>query len=114
MAHAVHLEDDEVALFAKTGTSVSHCPASNTCLSSGFCDVLRLIENGIKVGLGTDVSGGNSMSIKDAILRAMDVSHHLEFVKKQNIIGSGRLPVSDNNYKPLDYKQAIYLATLGE
>ena len=53
MAHAVHLEDDEVALFAKTGTSVAHCPASNTCLSSGFCDVLRLIENGVKVGLGT-------------------------------------------------------------
>lgn len=53
MAHAVHLEDDEISLFAKTGTSVAHCPASNTMLSSGFCDVLRLIKHGIKVGLGT-------------------------------------------------------------
>ncbi|KNC21404.1 hypothetical protein FF38_12603 [Lucilia cuprina] len=115
MAHAVHLEDEEILLFKKTGTAVAHCPASNTMLSSGFCDVLRLIENGIKVGLGTDVSGGNSISIQDAILRALDVSHHLEFVKKQNIKGTGQIPVNKVNteYKPLDYKQAIYLATLG-
>ncbi|XP_054731180.1 guanine deaminase [Anastrepha obliqua] len=113
MAHAVHLEDEEIALFRERGTSVAHCPASNTMLSSGFCDVLRLIKNGVKVGLGTDVSGGNSMSIQDAILRALDVSHHLEFVKKQDIKGSGRLTTQDNEYQPLNYKQAIFLATLG-
>lgn len=62
-----------------------------------------------------DVSGGNSISIQDAILRALDVSHHLEFVKKQNIKGTGQVPANAQNesYKPLDYKQAIYLATLG-
>ncbi|XP_014092405.1 guanine deaminase isoform X1 [Bactrocera oleae] len=113
MAHAVHLDDEEITLFGKRGTSVAHCPASNTMLSSGFCDVLRLIKNGIKVGLGTDVSGGNSMSIKNAMLRALDVSHHLEFVKKQEIKGSGRLQVQDHAYRPLNYKQAIFLATLG-
>lgn len=53
MAHAVHLEDEEMKLFKERGTSVAHCPASNTMLSSGFCDVLRLIKNGVKVGLGT-------------------------------------------------------------
>lgn len=54
------------------------------------------------------------MSIQDAILRAMDVSHHLEFVKKQHIKGcENTKPSSSVEYKPLDYKQAIYLATLG-
>lgn len=53
------------------------------------------------------------MSIQDAILRALDVSHHLEFVKKQDIKGSGRLEVQDHTYRPLNYKQTIYLATLG-
>lgn len=115
MAHAVHLEDEEIALFKERGTSVAHCPASNTMLSSGFCDVLRLIKNGVKVGLGTDVSGGNSISIQDAMLRALDVSHHLEFIKKQDIKGTGKLPTTADNesYTPIDYKQAIYLATLG-
>lgn len=63
-----------------------------------------------------DVSGGNSISIQDAILRALDVSHHLEFVKKQNIKGSGKLQSDggdSTSYTPIDYKQAIYLATLG-
>lgn len=53
------------------------------------------------------------MSIKNAMLRALDVSHHLEFVKKQEIKGSGRLQVQDHAYRPLNYKQAIFLATLG-
>lgn len=53
MAHGVYLKDDEMKLLAKTGTSISHCPDSNTMLQSGLCDVKRLIENGITVGLGT-------------------------------------------------------------
>ena len=62
------------------------------------------------------MSGGNSISIQDAILRALDVSHHLDFVKKQNIKGTGAVSnsLTNANYTPLDYKQAIYLATLGE
>lgn len=113
MAHGVFLEDNEIELLAKSGTSVSHCPASNTMLSSGLCDIFRLINGGVKVGLGTDVSGGNCVSIKDVILRAIDVSHHLEFIKKQEIKGTGKIDVSHDNYKCLNYKQAIYLATLG-
>lgn len=53
MAHGVYLQDDEMRLLAQRQTSVSHCPDSNTCLKSGMCDVKKLIEKGIKVGLGT-------------------------------------------------------------
>ncbi|KAH8304921.1 hypothetical protein KR018_005045 [Drosophila ironensis] len=113
MAHGVHLEDEEIALFSKRGTSVAHCPASNTMLSSGLCDVQRLINAGVTVGLGTDVSGGNSVSIQDALLRALDVSKHLDFFKKQNIRGTGEAKQQDPSYIQLKYKQALYLATLG-
>ncbi|XP_017034394.1 guanine deaminase [Drosophila kikkawai] len=113
MAHGVHLEDDEVELLKTRGTSVAHCPASNTMLSSGLCDVQRLINAGVTVGLGTDVSGGNSVSIQDALLRSLDVSKHLDFFKKQNIRGSGEAKTPDPTYVQLKYKQALYLATLG-
>ncbi|XP_016950683.1 guanine deaminase [Drosophila biarmipes] len=113
MAHGVHLEDDEIALLKTRGCSVAHCPASNTMLSSGLCDVQRLVNNGVTVGLGTDVSGGNSVSVQDALLRALDVSKHLDFFKKHNIRGTGKAQLQDPNYVPLKYKQAIYLATLG-
>lgn len=116
MAHCVHLTDEEVKLFAERGTSVSHCPHSNTNLKSGICDVKRLLENNIRVGLGTDVSGGNRISILDAVRSALDVSHHINFMKKQNVLGTGRVKenVEENSkYEPLDYKQALFLATLG-
>lgn len=113
MAHGVHLEDEEVQLLKERGTSVAHCPASNTMLGSGICDIQRLINSGVTVGLGTDVSGGNSVSIQDALLRALDISKHLDFFKKQNIVGTGEAKTQDPSYKQLKYKQALYLATLG-
>lgn len=53
MAHAVYLDDDEIALLAKKGVSVAHCPSSNTRLKSGLCPVRKLLDGGLTVGLGT-------------------------------------------------------------
>lgn len=53
LAHGVYLHDEELELLAAHGSSVSHCPNSNTSLKSGLCDVRRLLNAGIKVGLGT-------------------------------------------------------------
>lgn len=117
MAHGVHLNDNELQTLKKCGTSIAHCPTSNTKLQSGFCDVRRILEAGIKVGLGTDVSGGNSVSMLTAIQDALNVSHCLNFAKKQHIMGTGRIAEYDQqqnkNYKPMEYKNALYLATLG-
>lgn len=117
LAHGVHLDDEELRILKKHGTAIAHCPTSNTSLGSGLCDVRRLMEASVKVGLGTDVSGGYSASMLTAIRDAMSVSHHLNFFKKQTIIGSGRIanPKAEQNanYRPLHYKNALYLATLG-
>ena len=53
LAHGVYLTDEELEVLAARGSSVSHCPNSNTSLRSGLCDVRRLLDAGIKVGLGT-------------------------------------------------------------
>jgi hypothetical protein len=36
---------------------ISHCPLSNMSLNSGFMPIQNLLEAGVKIGLGTDVSG---------------------------------------------------------
>lgn len=113
LAHGVHLSDEELRLLAERGTSIAHCPNSNTNLRSGLCDVRRLWAAGIAVGLGTDVSGGSKASVLAAIKDALDVSLHLEFVKKQHIVGTGQMRPIDSAYVPLTYKEGIYLATLG-
>jgi guanine deaminase len=55
LAHGVHLLEAELRLLAERGVSLAHCPASNTCLRSGLCDVRRVLDAGITVGLGSGV-----------------------------------------------------------
>ncbi|KAL9610515.1 MAG: hypothetical protein Q9167_004775, partial [Letrouitia subvulpina] len=70
LAHAIHLSDAEVKLIKDRGAGVAHCPVSNTALASGICPVRKLLDRGVKVGLGTDVSGGCSCSILVAMREA--------------------------------------------
>jgi 5-methylthioadenosine/S-adenosylhomocysteine deaminase len=58
--HAVHLEADEIALFAEHGCHVAHCPSSNLKLASGIAPVAQLVRNGVNVGLGTDGAASNN------------------------------------------------------
>ena len=65
-AHCVKLGADEIALFARTGTGVAHCPCSNCRLGSGIAPVRAMRDAGVTVGLGVDGSasndGGNLMA----------------------------------------------------
>ncbi len=99
MAHAVHLTDAELEQFARSGAGASHCPRSNLTLCSGVAPVRRLLQRGVKVGLGTDMSGGPSPSLWDAMRGAVETSAAVFFVQP--------------HLKPLSYKEAFYLGTLG-
>jgi 5-methylthioadenosine/S-adenosylhomocysteine deaminase len=54
LAHAVWLDDDDVARVAETGTAVAHCPASNLKLASGVARIPDLLAAGAIIGIGTD------------------------------------------------------------
>uniref|UniRef100_A0A672Z6M5 Guanine deaminase n=1 Tax=Sphaeramia orbicularis TaxID=375764 RepID=A0A672Z6M5_9TELE len=74
MAHGCHLSDEELALFRETGASLSHCPNSNISLCSGVLNVRNVLKQKVKLGLGTDVAGGYSASMLDAVRKALDSS----------------------------------------
>eukprot|EP00455_Lapot_gusevi_P008336 TRINITY_DN1361_c0_g1_i6.p1 TRINITY_DN1361_c0_g1~~TRINITY_DN1361_c0_g1_i6.p1 ORF type:complete len:353 (-),score=104.65 TRINITY_DN1361_c0_g1_i6:203-1261(-) len=99
LAHGVHLTDPELQVIKHHESAISHCPNSNYTLDSGCLNVRQVLQHGIKVGLGTDVAGGYSPSILDAIRLAMVCSKSLMF--------QGKLE------EQLSYVEAFFLATLG-
>nr|XP_057927268.1 guanine deaminase isoform X2 [Doryrhamphus excisus] len=99
MAHGCYLSDEELALFRETGASLSHCPNSNISLCSGMLDVCKVLRHKVKLGLGTDVAGGYSASMLDAMRRAMDTSKILT--------------IQDPKHETLNFEEVFRLATLG-
>ncbi len=61
LAHAIHLEVDEIARLGSASTGVAHCPSSNARLAAGMCRVTDLLEVGVPVGLGVDGVASNEV-----------------------------------------------------
>ena len=58
--HGVHLTDEDIQLLARYQAGVAHCPESQMKLASGFTPVPKLLEAGVKIGLGTDGAASNN------------------------------------------------------
>ncbi|KAL5365020.1 hypothetical protein BJX96DRAFT_158415 [Aspergillus floccosus] len=105
LAHGVHLTPKERELISARGAKISHCPASNSALGSGLCPVRRILDAGITVGLGTDVSGGYSASVLEAVRQACLVSRLVRFATGED--------EEDGRRVVLSVEEALYLATRG-
>jgi Cytosine deaminase and related metal-dependent hydrolases len=53
---------------------VAHCPTSNLNIASGLAPIRTFIEEGVPVGLGSDISGGHDLSIFRMMVYAIQVS----------------------------------------
>jgi len=99
LAHGVHLSEFEAELIAKRGAKVSHCPCSNSAITSGAARVRWLLEKGVTCGLGTDMSGGYSPSVLEAARLAALVSRHVA--------------MGGDDKAKLTVEEVLYLATRG-
>jgi len=60
--HCVHIDEDEMDIVAKTGTIVVHNPESNMNNAVGVTPILKMLNKGILVGLGTDGMGSDMLA----------------------------------------------------
>ena len=100
MAHCVLSGEDEISLIKKNGVYVAHCPESNANLKSGIAPLRRYLDEGINVGLGSDIAGGTTESIFDAMIDAVKMSKMY-------------WRLVDDSKEPLSFKEALFLGTKG-
>jgi len=62
-AHGVHLPDRSCERLAETGAGVAVCPSSNLFLGSGMFDFAQAERHGVRIGLGSDIGAGTSLSL---------------------------------------------------
>lgn len=114
LAHAIHLDEQEMRLIAERKCGISHCPTSNLNLRSGASRLGELLNRGIKVGLGTDMSGGFGMSMLSAIRDASVVAKVIQFTPSSD---KPKFEQKKDQYDfcngPMPLATLFYLATLG-
>ena len=91
------------------GAGIAHCPLSNAYFAGAILPVRRILEHGLNVGLGTDISGGSDPSILAQCEHALNASKILEFgvdsKKSQSTRGVSKSSV--------DVVAAFWMATRG-
>ena len=97
MAHCVWTAEEELALKKHRKVVVAHCPTSNFNVASGMAPIRKFLDEGLRVGLGSDISGGHDLSIFRMMVYAIQVS---------------KMHYQKNHHRPfLSLSEAFWLAT---
>ncbi len=96
-AHGVWLDDADLKIVKARGVGLAHCPSSNMKLASGVAPVVKILDLGIAMGLGTDgVAGSNN---DHDLMEEMDLAAKLQ-------------KVSTGDPRALPAEQAFAMATI--
>ena len=100
MAHCIYSCEEEIQEMKEKGVYVAHCPESNMNVVAGIAPVRRYLQEGLHVGLGSDVAGGTTENLFVAMMHAIQASKL-------------RWRLVDDTLDPLTVPEVFYLATKG-
>ncbi|RPD62323.1 Metallo-dependent hydrolase [Lentinus tigrinus ALCF2SS1-7] len=113
-AHCTFLAPPTLARLAKTGTAVAHCPLSNAYFSAQPFRLREALDVGVRVGLGTDIAGGYSIDIMNAMRQSVAVSRMREGARiSGHYQAAGDHTEQEDKVLSVNWKEALYLATKG-
>jgi guanine deaminase len=109
LAHAPFIRDADMDRIVSRGAGIAHCPLSNVYFSNAVFPLRAALAKGLRVGLGTDISGGPSASMFDNCRFAVAASRMLE-----EGVDPARPPGERGRPNArIDFRTAFYLATAG-
>jgi len=114
MAHGNWLNEDDIKILRDRKSAIAHCPLSNFFFAGKPLRTRRLMEQMVKIGLGTDVAAGYSPSMIDAARNAVVMSRALTLLYDDTSQDEcSNVCHTNKDADTLDYRHAYYLATLG-
>lgn len=109
LAHSCFINDDDMATIKQQDSGIAHCPISNAYFANAVFPARKALDQGLNVGLGTDVAGGTTPSLLQNCNAAITASRYLEEgvdIKKSP--ADRGVPKSR-----IDFKEAFWMATTG-
>lgn len=100
MAHCIYNSEEEIDMMAENKVFAAHCPYSNYNLSSGIMPVRFFLDKGVPIGLGSDISGGNTLNMANVMAGAIQASK-IKWLE------------SDKKLEALTTSEAFFLGTKG-
>ncbi len=100
-AHMVHPSEQDIGKLAHTCSGACHCPSSNMILASGIAPVRRMVDAGVRVGLGVDGSASN------------DGNHMLGEARQAMLLQRVGWPGFESQADRFSAREALALATAG-
>lgn len=63
LGHGIYLDQGELQAIRESGSTIVHCPTSNSFLRSGTMPLQRWGQAGLSLALGSDIAGGYELSM---------------------------------------------------
>lgn len=109
LAHANFLDAEDMAVLRHHGAGIAHCPISNVFFADSVLPLAAHLRGGSHVGLGTDVAGGYSPSMFDALRQSILSARMLE----DGVDPALRREDRGRANSRIDFRDAFWLATTG-
>jgi len=109
LAHSNFMTAEDMDLLWQHGSGIAHCPLSNAYFANSVFPLRAALDKSVRVGLGTDISGGPSASMFEVCRSAISSSRLLESGVNPQLAASDRAKPDSR----INFIEAFYLATAG-
>ena len=109
LAHCNRVDDGDLDLIRERGAGIAHCALSNAYFADSVFPLRKALSRGVRIGLGTDISGGPSGSMFAAAAQTITSARMLESGVDPGIDAGSRGRTGSR----VDFVTGLHLATAG-
>jgi guanine deaminase len=109
LAHGNFVTADDRAVLKQRGAAIAHCPLSNAYFANAVLPLREALDEGVSLGLGSDIAGGSSPSLLDIARMAVTASR----MRASGVDAGAAADVRGIPGAVISVAEAFWLATAG-